>query len=228
MIHDSLEHTLFGGLRPAHPFLGSTPPRPLWLPSNFESLRWPLLDDVEAFRAWLNEAIYNRSVAPSSEKLEEGIRSGVFLPAAKVGTDHPDVRDAFRLARHFAIKHGWQGLPAEPQRQFLFPHDSPEALLVLECVLEWLQKVWRQQDVEKNRRRHRSRLDDVRESCERWLRENAGWDGVATPRVADLKQALKVFYESHRRIAVADRATAQQIQRAIRYHIRKLASKHTE
>lgn len=143
MVHDPLQASLFGGIRQLHPLLGSTPPAPLWLPSDFEGGIWPRLDDPEAFRVWLDDAIQSRANAPTLEELRQWVRDGALLPDALQGTDWPDVRDAFRLARHFADKHARRDLPREPERRFLWPHDSADALRALHDVRAWLERAIR-------------------------------------------------------------------------------------
>jgi len=143
MVHDPLRASLFGGIRQLHPLLGSTPPRPLWLPSDFEGGIWPRLDDPEVLRVWLDDAIQSRANAPTLEELRQWVRDGALLPDALQGTDWPDVRDAFRLARHFADKHARRDLPREPERRFLWPHDSADALRALHDIRAWLERAIR-------------------------------------------------------------------------------------
>jgi hypothetical protein len=143
MVHDPLQASLFGGIRQLHPLLGSTPPAPLWLPSDFEGGIWPRLDDPEAFRVWLDDAIRSRSNAPAVEELRQWVKDGACLSGALEGIDLPDVRDAFRLARHFADKHARRDLPREPERRFLWPHDSADALRALHDIRAWLERAIR-------------------------------------------------------------------------------------
>jgi hypothetical protein len=86
---------------------GPRAPAASWLPSDWESWDYPVLENIESIRQWLNVSIENRD-------------SQALAPAHLFFKDYdiPDVRDAYRLLRHVQHLMGWKNILEEPKQKY--------------------------------------------------------------------------------------------------------------
>ena len=111
----------------------SDEPLPNHVPEGWESIEYPKIDSVEAGRDWLKWKI----------KKFEDLSKGSGKYACTAGVEITDVRDAHRLARHFAKQDGWQGELVEPEHKFIIPAGHQNTFFEgvankLRNVLDWI------------------------------------------------------------------------------------------